>query len=898
MPLATDDRPDPDSLAQASLREARARLKIFLGAAPGVGKTYEMLVQARRRQAEGVDVVAGYIETHGRAETAAQIGTLPLLPRRHMPYRGQSLEEFDLDAALARQPALLLVDELAHRNAPGSRHARRWEDVAELLAAGIPVWTTLNIQHLESLNDSVARITGVRVSETLPDHVLELADEIELVDLSPGDLRARLAGGQVYRPDMAKRALDGFFREGNLQALREIALRRAAQHVDAGLLDYMRLNAIAGPWPAGERILALVGPNGGKAVVRHAKRLADALRAPWIALHVEGAGASGEEQQALVLAAELGAEIESRGGEGVARAALEVSRSRNVSQIVTGRSPAPRAALARLLRRDLATALLRLAPDYTLHVVPTAPGRPRRLAARKLGWLPWAVSTGLVGMVIGLGELFSMWLEHEALGMLFLAAVVAAASLYGLRIALFTAAISFLSWNFLFIPPLYKLTINEPRDAIAIVVFAGVASTTGILASRLRAAAHAAQSRIEGLRRIGAFSRAFGMARTEADLREEIVRQGALIAGAAIFLSAGDARSSVLSGTAAEAQDLLNIRSAYPPADTMDEGSWAAAHRAFSRGEPTGRGTATLPFAAWRFLPLRISRQEHDKGETHVLGLLGVQPAAPLDAPTLQTLETLAGQAAVALERVILTGSMAREAARDETQKLLTTLLNSLSHDLRTPLTGIRGSAETLRSAWDRLSVAVRADLLASIEEDTGRMTRFLANITEITRLESGAVAPRMARVQPVDLVSAALARLPHDDRVTVAAADRLPMVLADPLLLEQVVFNVLDNALRYAPGSPVQVGISLRGADVVLQVDDDGPGIASVDLPHVFESFYRSNAAGDRVTGGVGTGLGLAIARGLIEVMGGRIEAVSPRPGARPGHPGTRMALTLPMTR
>ena len=913
MPLATDDRPDPDALARASLREARARLKIFLGAAPGVGKTYEMLVQARRRQGEGLDVVAGYIETHGRVETESQIGTLTVLPRRVVPYRGQTLEEFDLDAALARRPALLLVDELAHRNAPGSRHARRWEDVAELLAAGIPVWTTLNIQHLESLNDSVARITGVRVSETLPDHVLDLADEIELVDLSPGDLRARLAGGQVYRPDMAKRALDGFFREGNLQALREIALRRAAQHVDAGLLDYMRLNSISGPWPAGERILALVGPNGGKAVVRHAKRLADALRAPWIALHVEGAGVSGEEQQALVLAAELGAEIESRGGEGIARAALELSRSRNVSQIVTGRSPAPKAALARLLHRDLATALLRLAPDYTLHVVPTAPARLRRLPARALGWLPWAVSTGLAGAVIALGEVFSAWLEHEALGMLFLAAVVGAASLYGLRIALFTATISFLSWNFLFIPPIYKLTVYEPRDAIAIVVFAGVASITGILASRLRAAAHAAQSRIEGLRRIGAFSRAFGMARTEADLSEEIVRQGAVIAGAAIFLSTS-ATISRTEGTRGQgdAQDLLDIRSAYPPADTMDEGSWAAANRAFSRGEPTGRGTTTLPFAAWRFLPLRIARRDDAVGdgvagedrvrtEARVLGLLGVQPAAPLDPPTLQTLETLADQAAVALERIILTGSMAREAARDETQKLLAALLNSLSHDLRTPLTGIRGSAETLRSAWDSLSPAVRADLLALIEEDTSRMTRFLANITEITRLESGAVAPRMARVHPSDLTEAVLARLPHDGRITVTAQDRLPMVLADPLLLEQVIFNLLDNALKYAPGSPVQVSILMRGQDVALQVDDDGPGIAAIDLPHVFESFYRSSTAassGDRAAGGVGTGLGLAIARGLVEVMGGRLEAISPRPGARPGHPGTRMAMTLTATR
>ncbi len=342
-----DRRPDPEALLAAQAKASRARLRIFLGAAPGVGKTYEMLTQARRLQAEGrAGIVAGIIETHGRAETAAQLGDLAVLPRLQVPYRGQTLEEFDLDAALALRPSLVLVDELAHSNAPGSRHARRWEDVAELLAAGIPVWTTLNIQHIESLNDTVLRITGVRVAETLPDHVLELADEIELIDLSPADLRARLAAGRVYRPDVATRALGGFFREGNLQALREIALRRTAQHVDAGLLDYMRASGIPGPWPAGERVLALVGPEAGEPVLRAAKRLADALHAPWLALHVEPAGEAAAAAQAvarlMALAAELGAEIETRAvrtaSEGIVGIALEVAQARNVSQIVVGRA--------------------------------------------------------------------------------------------------------------------------------------------------------------------------------------------------------------------------------------------------------------------------------------------------------------------------------------------------------------------------------------------------------------------------------------------------------------------------------------------------------------------------------------------------------------------------------
>jgi two-component system sensor histidine kinase KdpD len=868
-----DQRPDPDALLREAAREGRGHLRVFLGAAPGVGKTWEMLNAARRRVAEGTDVLVGVVETHGRAETEAQIGDLPVLPRRPVPYRGQVLEEFDIDAALARRPGLLLIDELAHTNAPGSRHAKRWEDVAELLAAGIDVWATLNVQHLESLNDAVARITGVRVTETLPDRVLETADEIELIDLTPAELRERLVDGKIYRPETAQRALDGFFRAGNLNALRELALRRAAQHVDEDVRGYMRMKAIAGPWPAGERVLALVGTDpSGEAVVRHAKRLADALHAPWIALHVERLGSTADARGPLALAAGLGAEIETRAGDDVVATTLDVAAARNATQIVIGRGRPP--VWRRATGRTLSAALLRQAPDYALHIVPAHAAAPRARMPRLLpqGGLPWLVATVLVGVVIGAGELLHPWLEHEALGMLFLAAVVAAASLYGLAIALYSAALGFLSWNFFFIPPVYRLTIEEPRDVIALVVFAGVASVTGLLASRVRAEGRMAQARIESLRRIGAFSRRLGEPTTEPELLAETAQQAAAIGERAVVLTANG--------------EDLNIVASAPPTDTMDEGGWAAARWAWSRHEEAGRGTPTLPSSAWRFIPLRTVRG--------MLGVLGVRMQHNPGEPEVQTLLALADQAAVALERVRLAGESARLEAQAETQKLRTALLNSLSHDLRTPLTGIRGAAGILRAGWEKLPASTRGDLLASIEQDTVRMTGFLANITEMTRLESGEVAPRRERVRVADAIDAAIARVPTGSHIVAKLAPNLPDARADPALLEQVLVNVLDNAVKYSPeGSMVRVTAEAAGGMVAIAIADEGVGIAPEDLPHVFDSFFRARRE-DRAR--PGTGLGLAIARGLIEAMGGTIEAFSPRPDApRGGAPGTIVRLRLP---
>ncbi len=869
-----DTRPDPDALLLTAAREGKGRLKVFLGAAPGVGKTWEMLSSAARLLADGRDVLIGVVETHGRAGTQAMIGALPVLPRRAVSYRGQVLEEFDVDAALARRPALLLVDELAHTNAPGSRHNKRWEDVAELLEAGINVWATLNVQHLESLNDDVARITGVRVTETLPDRVMEMADEIEFIDISPSELRTRLTDGQIYRPDVAARALDNFFREGNLAALREIGLRRAAQRVDQDVRDYMRAHAVAGPWPAGDRVLALAGSDSGaEAVVRQAKRLADALRAPWLVLHLERPDGEETINPALDMAASLGAEVEIRAGGGLVATALELARSRNVTHLVIGRG---RPGLwRRLLGRTLAGTLTRQGLDFSLHVVPVGrqpAARRRRLDILPRGWTPWAGSTGMVAAVVAAGDVFRPWLEHEALGMLFLAAVVAAAMLGGLSVALYTAVLSYLAWDLLFMPPIGQINIEDPRDAVALVVFTGVAASTGLLASRVRREAQAAQGRIESLRRISAFSRRLGEPATEPDLLGEVAKLASDMVSPAIVLIA-------------EGED-LNIRAAEPASvDTMDEGSWAAARWSCARQEQTGRGTATLPSAAWRFMPLRYAR--------HGFGVLGVRPAGALDQPLAQTLLALADQAGAALERVRLTAAAARTEAQAETQRLRTALLNSLSHDLRTPLTGIRGAAGSLRTSWDTLPADARADLLASIELDIVRMTRFLANITDMTRLETGEIVPLLETVDLAEAATSAGARVPGLGSLLLDVPPGLPGVRADPALLEQVLVNLFENAAKYGPpGGPVTVAGRSTGEQVIISVSDEGPGISASDLPHIFDSFYRARL-GDRTV--PGTGLGLAIAHGLTEAMGGTIAAFSPHPGAPPaGPPGTVIELRL----
>jgi two-component system sensor histidine kinase KdpD len=870
----TDSRPDPDALLAHVQREQRGRLKIFLGAAPGVGKTWEMLVAANHKREAGVDVVAGIIETHGRAGTIEEIGELEVLPRSQIPYRGQVLEEFDLDAALQRKPALLLVDELAHTNAPGLRHGKRWQDVQEILAAGINVWTTVNVQHLESLNDPVARITGVRVAETIPDTVLDMADEIELIDLPPAELRTRLTEGRIYRPDVANRALSGFFREGNLGALREMALRRVAQRVDKDVTSYMRSRAIPGPWPASERVLALIGPDpSAENVVRHAARLADALRAPMVAFHVEAAGDDGQVQQALDLVVQLGGTVETTTSADTTNAVLDYAAKHNITHIVVGRG-ARRPWWWRFGRRTLGEVLTRKAVAFTLHFVPVpaAPvARPKALRPA-MAWEPYVLIACILAAVTGAGVLLRGYLPQEAMGLIFTAVIAGAASRYGRNAGLFASLSGFLAWNFFFLNPLYTFSVADPRDGVALVVFLVVGAVTGSLAGRVRVEAETASSRIEALRRISLFGQRFSRAATQSELLHDTAVEAAGMTTAGVVMLAWN--------------NTLQPGAAMPKGTVLDDASFAAADWSFRNNMETGIGTSTLPSVPWRFLPLRA--------EGNAIGVLGAKPLAAPPEPLAQTLAALADQSAQALERVRLTMNAAQTVAKEDNQKLQTALLSSLSHDLRTPLTAIRGAAETLSSAGAALDAPTQADLLSSITQNTERMTKFLTNIMEMARVETGEINAKRERLQLAEIVEAAIARVSGAMYAGVNIAEPAAYVMADPALLEQIFVNILDNAVKYAPeGSRITISARRAGANVAVAVADEGVGIAAADLPHVFDSFFRATR-GDRVA--PGTGLGLAIAKAFAESMGGSIRAQSPRLDLpADGAPGTIITVEIP---
>ncbi|MBP0447681.1 sensor histidine kinase KdpD [Roseomonas sp. SSH11] len=887
-------RPNPDELLAVAAREGWGRLKVFLGAAPGVGKTYEMLTVARRRALGGADIVIGLVETHGRAETAAQVAGLEVLPRARLDYRGQALEEFDLDGALARRPAILVLDELPHSNAPGSRHPKRWQDVEELRAAGIEVWTAMNVQHLESLSDAVARITGVRVAETVPDHVLAGADSVELIDIPPAELLERMRQGKVYRADQAERALRGFFREGNLAALREMALRRTADRVDADVTGYMRANAIAGPWPAGDRVMVLVGGEpSAEVAVRQARRIADALRAPLVALHVERpAAADGDPGPALRLAETLGAETETVVDTDLPRAILVAARARNVTNLVIGRGRPP--LWRRLTGRTLSATLLRQASDFTLHLMPSPTAAARQQAGPERRsfprWVGWASVPALVLAATGIGYALDSRVTEGSLGMVYLVASVAASVAFGPAHGVSAAVLSFLCWNFLFIEPRYTLTIDGPQEIVGAVVFGLVALLLAGTAGRLGRTVRSAQARVFGLRRLVEFSRRLGAPMDRAALLALIADEAGRIAGCPCCvlmpLSGEEVPGLALPrGRRPDDTDLI-IRAASPTSAEPDDASMAAARWAYTKGRPTGWGTDTLPAVSWCFQPLPTAQ-----GVAGLVGIRFADRSEPLDPERERTLDALLDQAAIALERAELMEERARGAVRAEAEALRITLLTSLGHDLRTPLTGIRGSLETLRTMGDMLSPEARADLILTAEEETARLARFASNILDMVRLESGRVPLRR---EPMDLPSAiddAVERVEHaTGRLVERRIDpRLPSPSLDPVLFDQILTNLLDNALKFS-GAAGQVAVAARrdGANILISVEDDGPGIPRGDLMRIFDPFFRASRT-DRIT--AGSGLGLAIARGLARAMGGQITAESPIRAGR----GTRIIVRFP---
>ncbi len=883
-----DTRPSPDALLAQAKQEGRGHLKVFLGAAPGVGKTYEMLTIARDRKREGVDVVIGVVETHGRKETEALLDGLEAIPRRVAEYKGRTLEEMDLDAVLAREPRLVLVDELAHTNAPGSRHPKRYLDVDELLAAGIDVYTTLNIQHVESLNDVVAKITRIRVRETVPDSFIDRADEIEVVDLTPEDLVQRLREGKVYLPQQAARAVRHYFQLGNLTALRELALRRTAQSVDEQMVSYMRAHAIPGPWAAGERILVCINERpGADAVVRYGRRMADRLHAPWSAITIETAKTQALDEAARDriaegqrLAQRLGGEAVTIPAADVASGILDYAKANNFTHIVVAKSQ--RGRLGELLRGSLTHRLIRRAGDVSVHVIaePAASEgeRPRdSVATRQHGGRfdpkAYGGSLFMVAAALAIGEALWQAAGITNVALVFLTAVLASAIAYGLWPSLFACLAAALAYNFFFLPPLYTFTIADPENVVALFFFAVVAVIASNLASRVRDQALVARQRAHATEELYLFSRKLAGSATLDDLLWATAYQVALMLKVRVVLLLPEGES-------------VAVRAGYPPEDLLDEADLAAAKWCWQHNETAGRGADTLPGAKWLFLPLRTGR-----GAVGVVGL-DSDRAGPLLAPEQRRLlDALADQAALAIERLNLTHDVAQARLGAETERMRSALLTSISHDLRTPLAAILGSASSLKSYRRALDEQAQDELVGTIQEEAERLNRFIANLLDMTRLEAGALTPRADLVDLADMVGSALERAKKvlaAHRVEIELARDLPLLRLDPVLLEQVLFNLLDNAAKYAPaGSTVRLTARKDGERVAIEVMDEGDGVPEADLERIFDKFYRVHVADRRRAG---TGLGLAICRGFIEAMGGRIAA-----GNRRDRSGAVFTIVLP---
>ena len=858
------DRPAPDGFLRAAAQEGRGKLKIFLGAAPGVGKTFEMLSEGAARQKAGIDVVVGVVETHGRVETQALTKGLEILARREIDHQGHTLTEMDLDGLLERRPQLALVDELAHTNAAGSRHPKRYQDVEELLDAGIDVYSTINIQHIESLNDVVASFTRVRVRETVPDSILEQA-EIEVVDIPPDELIERLKEGKVYLPQEATRALNHFFSKSNLSALRELALRRAAQAVDAQILDHVRANALGGTWAGSERIVVAVSElSGSTGLVRAAKRIADALHAPWTAVHVETArtrqlGPEDHQRIAavLALATQLGGQVATVPASSVTEGLKAFVLDARATQLIVGKSA--RSRLFELRHGSVVDRLVRETPGVAVHVLPfdeEQPGADRKPRFTRSTLSPWGAPSGyawtlaaVVGVtVIGSG-LFHI-LDLGNVGMLYLVPVMAAASLFGLRTGLFAGLASSLAYNFFFLPPTGTLTISNPENVISIIVLLGVAFVTSQLTSRVR---------------------------LQADLAATSARTNAALAGYLRQLTSLNDPEEVAKAACVEIARLLSLRvvlleqtatgfaikAASHAGSNLETMEMAAAQWVNDTGQPAGRGTGTLTASDWQFQPLRAGDRV-----LAVLGLARDDGGDPIRSDQFALLGSLIDQTALALERLRLESEMRDVDAVRERDRLRTALLSSVSHDLRTPLTSVLASAAELRRRY-------QDPLLDTLESEATRLNRFVANLLDMARVEAGALK---LNIEPVDLTDAVGGAV-HDTRrsldghpIELDVAPDLPLVTVDPQLFHHCLLNLFDNAGRYGdPGTPIIVRAKRTNGELVLSVIDRGIGLPPGREAEVFETFRRLEGSDRSVSG---TGLGLAIVKGFADAMGMKVKA------------------------
>lgn len=872
-----DDRPDPDALLARlkaeEQRENRAKLKIFFGASPGVGKTYAMLEAAHRAKAEGVDVVIGIVETHGRRETAALIDGIPVIPRRALMHRGVKMEELDGDAVIARKPQLVLVDELAHTNAPGSRHAKRWQDVLDLLEAGIDVWTTLNVQHVESLGDVIQQITGVKVRETVPDAALERADDVELVDLSPDELLQRLAEGKVYVPDQATRAAQNFFQRGNLLALRELALRRAAERVDIDVLAYRKQHGIETTWPTRERILVCVGPSpGSERLIRTTKRMAEGLHATWTAAHVDVIAARplGERDRErleanLRLAESLRGDVVRLRGHKVADALLAYAREHNVTRIVAGKPTHARwrdrvrgSMLDSLIRGSGAIEVSVIAPLDTN--VPITESNPR--PHEKVGLRPYVWATLAVIVVTVFGLLAVPYTTLADITMLYLIAIMVS-SLLGRGPSLLAASLAVLAFDVCFVPPRFTVVIADTRYLLTFAVMFGCGLVISTLVVRLRRQERDAIARERRTAALQAFTRDVAEADDVVDVATVLARH---------LEDTIDVAASVLVPDPVEG--LVAAAGLAPlAAQEITVARWALEH-----GEAAGHGTDTLSAAKALCLPLLA-------GDSAV-GVLAIRRRAGLpprlDVDQRHLLDAFARQAALAIARVQLV-ERAREAGlRARTEELRSALLSAVSHDLRTPLAVITGAATSLRDHIAELSENARHELASSIVDDAKRLERVLSNLLQLTRVETG-LEPMRELVPAEEVIGSALTRTEYLRKGGSVETD-VPADLQlqiDPVLFEQVLINLLENAVKHGK-PPYVVRAYRRGSNVEIEVGDRGRGLPDGEPARLFEKFVRASSAS-------GAGLGLAVVRAVVEAHGGTVTAEN-RPDG-----GALFRITLP---
>lgn len=867
-----------DALLADVQRNGRGRLKVFLGAAPGVGKTYAMLLAAQGQLRQGVKLRAGIVETHGRAETEALLLGLPQQPPLRSEYRGIRLAEMDLDGLLRDPPQLALVDELAHSNAPGSRHAKRWQDIQELLSAGIDVYTTVNVQHLESLNDQVRDITGVQVRETVPDWVLQEADELLLVDLPPRELLERLREGKVYVPEQARAAIDAFFSQTNLTALRELAMQTAAARVDADLTQRYRQLGGEAPAVRGRLLVAVDGEHNAERLVRHASRVAERRHLPWTLVHVDTGDARDEQarlqlQNAQQLAERLGGEVlQLRGGE-VARTLIEHARERRASLILLGRSR--QRWYRRLFGGGLAARLLRLGAGLEISVLDSdadlAPAAPR--GGERGHWRDYLLATLAAAGASALAWGVSRLLELPNISLVFLAAVLLVAVRSSLWPALVCAVLSFLAYDFLFIPPHFSFAIQREEDVLTLLFFLLMAALTGNLAARQRRQLQVLREAQEETGALLELSRRLTAATD---------RQAVLAAAGQQFARWSDLDVCVLG----RQHDEWTVENGH--VRSFEDQERAAADWAWQHDQPAGLGTGTLPSGRWWWWPLSL--------EDGPLALLGVRPkdGLPLPGQRRRLLAALGQPLAQALARARLADDLEAARLHGETEQLRSALLASVSHDLRTPLTTMRGAIDSLLALGEAIPPDDRKELLESTRDETERLDRYIQNLLDMTRLGHGGLKLARDWVAPEDIVGSAVHRLrallaPY--RLETRVPAELPLLYVHAALIEQALVNVLENAARFSPpGGRLRVEAAQVGEELQFSVSDEGPGIPEAEREKIFDMFY-SAARGDR--GGPSSGLGLAICQGMVGAHGGRISVGEGLDGR-----GTRLTLHLPLQR